>query len=107
MGADSIAELYPWHLVVHGASGGVVGPPCTSIITQLLRGEERFLHLNVVQEPKLGLHHLKPVIGLKRLSYLSEERRVSGREVAIGGWSWNGSISCPIAPTSGVSHELP
>jgi hypothetical protein len=101
-----MGERCPWHLVVHGASGGVVGPPCTSIITQLLRSEERSLHLNAVQEPKLGLHHIKPVIGLKRLSYLSEERRVSGREVAIGGWSWSRSISCPIAPMSGVSHEL-
>jgi hypothetical protein len=46
------------------------------------------------------------VIGLKRLSCLSEEWRVSGREVIVGGRSWSGSISCPITPTSGVGHEL-
>jgi hypothetical protein len=107
VGAESIAELHPRHLVVRGVSGGVVGSPCTSITTQLLRGKKGLLHLGAAQEPKLGLHHLKPVIGLKRLSYLREERQVSGREVAVGGRSWSGSISCPIAPASGVGHKLP
>jgi hypothetical protein len=27
VGAEGIAELNPQHLVIHGASGGVVGPP--------------------------------------------------------------------------------
>jgi hypothetical protein len=73
---------------------------------QLLRGEEGLLHFSVAQEPKHGLHHLKPVISHKRLSCLSEKRWVSGREDAVGGRSWSGSISCPIAPTSGVGCEL-
>jgi hypothetical protein len=59
------------------------------------------------QEPKLGLHHPKPVVGLKRLSCLSEERRVHSREVAIGGRRWSGSISCPIATMGRVGNELP
>jgi hypothetical protein len=54
---------------------------------QLLRGEEDLLDLGAAQEPKLGLHHLKLVISLERLSYLSEERRVSGHEVVVGGRS--------------------
>jgi hypothetical protein len=106
-GAESIMELSPRHLVVRWASGGVVGPPCVGVTTQLLCGEEGLLHLGAVQEPKLGLHHPKPVIGLKRLSCLGEEGWVSGREVTIGGRSWSGSISCPITATSGVGHELP
>jgi hypothetical protein len=88
-------------------SGSVVGPPCTGITTQLLHGEEGLLHFGSIQEPKLGLHHPKLVISLKRLSYLGEERRVSGRKVAVGGRSRSGSISCPIATTSRVAHELP
>jgi hypothetical protein len=54
---------------------------------QLLRDEEGLLHLGAAQEPKLRLHHLKLVISLERLSCLGEERRVSGREVTIGGRS--------------------
>jgi hypothetical protein len=87
MGAKSAAELSPRHLVVRGVSGGVVGPPCAGIATQLLRGEESLLHLCVVQEPKLGLNHPMPVIGLERLSCLGEEWLVSGREVTVGGQS--------------------
>jgi hypothetical protein len=84
VGAESAAELGPQHLVIHGVSGGVVGSPCTGVATQLQHGEASLLHLREVQEPKLGLDHLKPVISLERLSRLGEERRVSGPEVNIG-----------------------
>jgi hypothetical protein len=87
VGAEGIAELSPRHLVIRGVSGGVVGPPCAGVTPQLLHGEEGLLHLGAVQEPELGLHQLKPVVGLKRLSCLGEERRVRSREVAVGGWS--------------------
>jgi hypothetical protein len=106
VGAESTAELGPRHLVVCWVSGGVVGPPCTGVTTQLLCGEEGLLYLRAVQEPKLGLDHPKPVIGLERLSCLSEERRVSGRKVAVGSWSWSGSIPFPIATTSRDGHQL-
>jgi hypothetical protein len=95
VGAESIVEFSPRHLVVRGVSGGVVGPPCTGVTMELLRVEEGLLHFGAVQEPELGLLHPKPVISLERLSYLGEERRVSGYEVVVGGWSWSGSISCP------------
>jgi hypothetical protein len=87
VGTESIAELSPRHLVIHGASGSVVRPPRASVAPQLLRGEEGLLHLGAAQEPKLGLHHPKPVVGLQRLSCLGEERRVCSHEVAVGGWS--------------------
>jgi hypothetical protein len=83
----SIAELIPWHLVIRGVSGGVVAPPRASVTPQLLRGEEGFLHFGAAQEPKLGLHDLKPVVGLKRLSCLSEERWMRSHEVTVGGQS--------------------
>jgi hypothetical protein len=70
VGAESAAELSLRHLVVHGASGVVVGPPCAGIATHLLCGEESFLHLYAVKKPKLILNHLKAVIGLERLSCL-------------------------------------
>jgi hypothetical protein len=73
---------------------------------QLLYGEEGLLHLHAVQEPKLGLDHLKPVIGFERLSCLGEEWWVCGREVAVGSQSWSGSISCPMAAMSRVGHQL-
>jgi hypothetical protein len=107
VGVESITELSPRHLLIHGASGGVVGPPRAGITPQLLRGEECFLYLGAAQEPELELHHPKPVVGLKRLSCLSEERQMRSREVTVGGQSWSGSISCPIATTSGVGNELP
>jgi hypothetical protein len=87
VGTKSIAELRPRHLVIRGASGGVVGPPHASFTPQLLRGKESLLHFGATQEPKLGLHHPKPVVGLQRLSCLSEERRMHSREVAVGGRS--------------------
>jgi hypothetical protein len=99
VGTESIAELSPWHMVIHGKSGGVVGPPRAGVTPQWLRGEEGLLHLGAAQEPKLGLHHPKPVVGLKRLSCLGEERRMCSCEVAIGGRSWSWSISCPVATT--------
>jgi hypothetical protein len=104
VGAKSIAKLSPRHLVVRGTSGGVVDSPRAGITTQLLRSEEGLLHLGAAQEPKLGLHHPKPVISLKRLSCLDEEQRLSGHEVTVGGRG--GSISCSIATTSRVGHEL-
>jgi hypothetical protein len=87
VGAESVAELSPRHLVVRGASGGVVNPLHDGITTQLLCGEESLLHVRAAQELKLGLEHMKPVVGLERLSCLSEEQRMSGREVAVGGRS--------------------
>jgi hypothetical protein len=87
VGAEGITELSPRHLVIRRASGGVVGPPHASITPQLLRGEEGLLHLSAAQEPELGLHHPKPVVSLKRLSCLGEERLVHSREVAVGGRS--------------------
>jgi hypothetical protein len=101
VGAKSAAELGPWHLVVCGASGSVVG-----VATQLLCGEEGLLHLHAVQEPKLGLDHPKPVIGLERLSCLGEERWVSGHKVIVGSRCWSGSIPCPMAAMSRVGHQL-
>jgi hypothetical protein len=106
VGAKSAAELGPRHLVVHGAIGGVAGPPRAGITTQLLCSVEGLLHLRAVQEPKLGLDHLKPVIGLERLSCLGEEQRVSGRKVTIGSQSWSGIIPHPMAAASRIGHQL-
>jgi hypothetical protein len=47
------------------------------------------------------------MVGLKRLSCLGEERRMSGREVVVGGHCWSGSIPYPIVTTSRVGHKLP
>jgi hypothetical protein len=46
VGAESITELSPGHLVIRGASGLVVGPPCASVTPQLLHGEEGLLHFS-------------------------------------------------------------
>jgi hypothetical protein len=81
VGAKSIAELSPRHLIIRETCGSVVGPPRAGITPQLLHGEEGLLHLSAAQEPELGVHHLKPVVGLKRLSYLDEERRVRRLEL--------------------------
>jgi hypothetical protein len=91
VGTESIAELSTRQLVIRGASDGVVGPPRASVTPQLLCGEEGFLHFGAAQEPKLGLHNPKPVVGLKRLSCLGEERRMHSHEVAVGGRSWSWS----------------
>jgi hypothetical protein len=107
VGTESIVELSPRQLVICEASGSVVGPPHAGVTPQLLSGEEGLLYLSAAQEPKLGLHHPKPMVGLQRLSCLDEERRVRSREIAVGGRSWSWSISCPIATTVGVGNELP
>jgi hypothetical protein len=105
VGAESITELSPRHMVIRRASGGVVGPPRAGVTPQLLHCEEGLLHLGVAQESKHGLHHPKPVVGLKKLSCLGEERLMHSREVAVGGQSW--SIPCAIVTTGGVGNELP
>jgi hypothetical protein len=69
-------------------------------------GKESLLRLHVAQDPKLGLNHMKPVVGLEILSCLGEKWRVRGRKIAVGGQSWSWSISYPIATTSKVGHEL-
>jgi hypothetical protein len=46
VGVEGIAELNPRHLVIHGVSGSVVGPPHADVTPQLLRGEEGLLHLS-------------------------------------------------------------
>jgi hypothetical protein len=89
VGMEGITELSPRHMVIHGARGGVVGPPRASVTLQLLYGEEGLLHFGAAQEPELGLYDPKPVVGLKRLSCLGEERRMRSREVAVGGRSWS------------------
>jgi hypothetical protein len=106
VGVKSTAEFDPRHLVVCGASGGVVGPPRAGITTQLLRGEEGLLHLRAVIEPKLGLDHPKPVISLERFFRLSEEWQVSGRKVVVGSRCWSGSIPRPMAAASRVGYQL-
>jgi hypothetical protein len=45
MGVEIVAELSSWHLVIHGASGGIVGPPCAGVSLQLLHGKENLLML--------------------------------------------------------------
>jgi hypothetical protein len=107
VGVKSAAELGPRHLVVRRVSGGAVGPPRANVTMQLQCGEMSLLHLRAMQEPELGLDDLKLVTSLDRLSYLGEERPVSGHEVTIGSRSWNGSIPCPMATTSRVGHQLP
>jgi hypothetical protein len=87
-------------------SASVVGPPCTGVTTQLLHDEESLLPLHAAQEPKLGLDCTKPMVGLKRLSYLGEERRVSGCEVVVASQSWSRSIPYPIFTTSRVGDKL-
>jgi hypothetical protein len=54
VGAEGIAEFSPRHLVIRGASGGVVGPLRASVTQQLLCGKGGLLHFGAVQEPKLG-----------------------------------------------------
>jgi hypothetical protein len=56
VGVEGITEFSPQHLVIHGASGGVVGPPRASVTPQLLCTEEGLLHFGAAQEPELGLH---------------------------------------------------
>jgi hypothetical protein len=45
MGVEIVAELSSWHLVIHGASGDIVGPPCAGVSLQLLHGKENLLML--------------------------------------------------------------
>jgi hypothetical protein len=107
VGVESIADLSPRHFVVRGVSGSVVDPPRTGVTPQLLRGEEGLPYLGAAQEPKLGLHDPKPVVGLKRLSCIGEEWQMHSHEVVVGGRSWSEIIPYPIATTGGVGNELP
>jgi hypothetical protein len=48
MSVECAVELGPWHLIVHGVSGGVVGPSCAGVSAQLPRGEESLLNFHIV-----------------------------------------------------------
>jgi hypothetical protein len=80
-----LVELGPWHLVVVLKSGGEVSPPSTSGPTKLLGHIQSHLELGTVQEPKLGLGDAKPIIRLKRIRCLGEQRRVHRLGVGVGG----------------------
>jgi hypothetical protein len=102
MGVEGFTKLVPRCLIVCRASGGVVGPPHTCVSPQLLCGEEGLLVSRAAQSPELGLHHLKPVIGLQWLSCLSEERWMSSCKVPICGWSLSGVFLALLPPQAGV-----
>jgi hypothetical protein len=80
-----LAELGPWHLVAVLKSGVVACPPSTGRPTKLLSYVQSLLELSTVQEPKLGLDDVKPVIRLKRIRCLGEHWRVRCQEVGVGG----------------------
>jgi hypothetical protein len=92
--------------MVGGQSGGEVGPPCPSIAQKLLHCKEYLLVLGAAVEPKLGLDGTKPMIDLKWFSCFSEGWPAGCQEIRIGGWSQSLGVSCPIAATSRVVHEL-
>jgi hypothetical protein len=80
----SYAELGPRHLVAVLNSGGKVSPPSTHGPTKLLGHEQSHLVLSTVQQPKLGLDDVKPVIPLHRISHLSKHQRVCQQKVSVG-----------------------
>jgi hypothetical protein len=57
-------------------SGGVASPPSTGGPTELLGYIQSLLELGTMQEPKVGLGDVKPVIHLKWIRHLSEHQRV-------------------------------
>jgi hypothetical protein len=83
--AEHLIELSPWHMVAVLKSGSKVSPPGTSGPTKLLSHVHILLELGIVQQPKLGLDDVKPVIHLKRISCLSQCHRLHRQEVGVGG----------------------
>jgi hypothetical protein len=81
---ESCAELGPQHLVAILNSGGEVSPPSTRRSMKLLGCEQSLLEFSVVQQPKLGLDDVKPVICLQWISHLGKCRRVRHQEVGVG-----------------------
>jgi hypothetical protein len=77
-------ELGPWHLVAVLNSGGEVSPPSTHGSTKLLGREQSLLVLSTVQQPKLGLDDVKPVIRLQRISHLDKRQREHCQKVGVG-----------------------
>jgi hypothetical protein len=106
MGAEGVTELGPQHLIVYGLSGGVVGPPCTSIPQQLLCDKEGVLMFYAAGEPELGLDGSQPMVLHLRLTRFGEGRGMSGQKFPIGGWSLTLSVLHSIPTTSEVLHEL-
>jgi hypothetical protein len=76
MSTESCAELSPRHLVVVLNRCGEVIPPSTRESTKLLGREQSLLVVSTVQQPKLGLDDVKPVIHLQRISRIDKRRRV-------------------------------
>jgi hypothetical protein len=81
---ESCAELSPRHLVVILDNGGEVSPPSIRGSMKLLGHEQSLLKLCVVQQPKLGLEDVKPVIRFQRISRLGKHWRVHRQEVSEG-----------------------
>jgi hypothetical protein len=71
-----LAELGPRQLVAIMKSGSAVSPPSTNGSMKLLGRVQSLLKLGTVQEPKLALGDVKPVIHLKWIGHLGERRRV-------------------------------
>jgi hypothetical protein len=81
---ESGAELSPRHLVDVLNSGGEVSLPRTHGPMKLLGHEQSLLKLSAVQQPKLGLDDVKPVICLQQINHLGKCRRVHRQEVSVG-----------------------
>jgi hypothetical protein len=62
---EGLVKLSPRHLVATLKSGGEVSQPSTGGPMKLLGRVQSLLELDIVQEPKLGLGDVKPVIRLK------------------------------------------
>jgi hypothetical protein len=71
-----LAELSPRHLVAILKISEVACPPSTGGPMKLLGHIQTLLELGIVQEPKLGLGDMKPVLRLKWIRRFGEHRRV-------------------------------
>jgi hypothetical protein len=69
---EGLVELSPRHLLAILKSGGEVSPLSTGGPTKLLDCIQSLLELGTMQEPKLGLGDVKPVIHLKGIRRLGE-----------------------------------
>jgi hypothetical protein len=85
-------KLSPLDLV-HMMSGSEVGPPCPSIIEQLLGNELSLLLLSASKELKLGLNGVKPLIGLEWFSCFYEGWWVGCQELRVSARGLTSSIS--------------
>ena len=94
--SKSGSKLLPSHTVIHRLHGIERVPPCTDRTQQLLRCKAYLLLIHHIEQLKLLLQNMKPMLRVQRLHSQHEHGQVCPQEVLIGTWPLGTMGTTPV-----------